>query len=176
MKKLILSAVASAALISGANAASVTLNGLTAEATIAQLISATTVSALNFGTIYTDNIGGTATLTSNVTGGQGTIAFTGALTGLGNQQQGIIQISSGLNTTATVALANPTITLTTTSTATTNVTMTASLNVQSSAGNTTLNLTAPAGQDTVYVGGALTVGATQSTGVYNGTYSLVVTY
>ncbi len=177
MKKLLLSVVASATLISCVNAATTTLTGFTAEATILKLAEATTISALNFGTIYTNDAGGNVTLTSDVKGGQGTIAFVNtAMRGLDDHQQGIIAIAGGPDGEATVAIAKPAIQLSHENSKTATP-MQATLNIKGPKGDNTIDLSLAAGDiDNVYVGGTLTVGSKQEVGVYKGTYDIVVTY
>ncbi len=159
MKIALAGSIAAAAMISsGAQAATETVG---ADAEIIPAVTLGTPADIDFGTIAADATGGTAVVAAS----SGATTSCATLTCVGTSSPGSIVVTSESGQTVDVSFATAgAVTLTS---GTDTMSMTPSLSTTSFTST---------GSDTVYVGGTLTVGASQAAGTYSGTFDVNVDY
>jgi Mat/Ecp fimbriae major subunit len=157
-KKIALLGAAMSALVStGANAATVTA---TADVEILAPVTLSQTAGLDFGIVAAGSSAGTATIGT----GANTATCSAGLACVGTTSRGTFSVV-GANTTTVVITVAPSTTLTGAGPA-----MSLTLNPSAT------SVTATGAAQTFYVGGVLSVGASQTAGTYTGTYSVSAEY
>lgn len=160
IKFALVGSIAAAAMTAGAAQAATETVG--ADAEIIEAVTLANVVDLDFGTIASDATGGTASVTADAAGTRAC----GTMTCVGTASSGSIDVTAASGQTVDVSFATAgAVTLNGPGGAT--MSMTPSL----STGSFTST-----GTDTVYVGGSLTVGASQAAGAYSATFDVDVDY
>ena len=160
MKKFALLAAA-ATMAFGASSAQAATASADATATILQQITVTKTADLAFGTVVVGTTGGNVTVAND---GTTAISCAAALACSGTNGAASFNVVGTVGEAVTVTV-DPSVTLTSGSNS-----MTASLNPSYSGTHTLV------ASDVLRVGGTLTVGASQASGVYSGSFDVVVNY
>ena len=160
MKKFALLAAA-ATMAFGASSAQAATASADATATILQQITVTKTADLAFGTVVVGTTGGNVTIANN---GTTPISCAAALACSGTNGAASFNVVGTVGEAVTVTV-DPSVTLTSGSNS-----MTASLNPSYSGTHTLV------ASDVLRVGGTLSVGASQASGVYSGSFDVVVNY
>lgn len=160
MKKFALLAAA-ATMAFGASSAQAATASADATATILQQITVTKTADLAFGTIVVGATGGNVTVANN---GTTPISCAAALACSGTNGAASFNVVGTVGEAVTVTV-DPTVSLTSGSNS-----MTATLNPSYSGTHTLV------ASDVLRVGGTLAVGASQASGVYSGSFNVVVNY